>query len=311
MNARILSSIPTQQVRDMTFGIHRRSFCAAAAGAAFAPGWLAATAAEGSSERRIYNAVKVSMIRGKMPLIDKFRLSKEVGFEGISLFAPDRFDAEEAIAARKATDLMIHNVNDAVHWRVRLSDADRKVREDALEALQATLRFAHRVGASSILLVVGKVTDAEHENHDQVWRRSIDGIGKALPLASRLGVRILCENVGNGFCEDPQQWADYLDEIGDPWVGAFMDLGNHHSKGGADQWVRTLGERIVKLDVKGHDSKVGKNCNVFEGDIDWSAVRRELHNLNFTGWATAEVQGGGRERLREVVQRMDRAMGRA
>lgn len=292
----------------MSFGIHRRSFCAAAAGAALAPSWLAAGAAERPSDRRIYNAVKVSMIKGDMPLIDKFRLSKEVGFEGISLFAPDRFDAEEAIAAQKQTGLMIHNVNDAVHWRVRLSDPDPKVREDALEALKATLEFAHQVGASSMLLVVGKVTDPEHENHDQVWQRSIDGIRKALPLASRLGVRILCENVGNGFCEDPQQWADYLDEIGDPWVGAFYDIGNHHSKGGADRWLRTLGERIVKLDVKGHDSEVGKNCNIFEGDIDWAAVRHELQKLDFTGWATAEVKGGGRERLREVVQRMDRAL---
>lgn len=293
----------------MSREISRRSFCAAAAAAAAAPRLLAASDADAPFAGRIYKAVKVSMIQGDMPLVEKFRMSKEVGFDGISLFAPDRFDLQEAKDAQQQTGLLIHNVNNAVHWQVRLSDPDPAVREQALEALIATLRFAHGVGASSILLVVGKVTDPEHENHDQVWQRSIDGIRKALPLASRLGVRILCENVGNGFCEDPQQWADYLDEIGDPWVGAFYDIGNHHSKGGADRWARVLGERIVKLDVKGHDSTLRKNCNIFDGDIDWTAVRAELIKLQFTGWATAEVQGGGRERLREVAQRMDQALG--
>lgn len=288
--------------------INRRTFGAAAAGTALAATRVFARA-PGPAKGRIYKAVKVSMVKGEMPLLEKFRMSKEAGFDGISLFAPDRFDLDEALVAQKETGLMIHNVNNAVHWRVRLSDPDPTVRQQALDALEAALRFAHDVGASSILLVVGKVTDPVHENHDQVWQRSIDGIRKALPLASKLGVRILCENVGNGFCEDPQQWADYLDEIGDPWVGAFLDLGNHHSKGGAHRWVRVLGERTVKLDVKGHDSKIGQNCNIFDGDIDWAAVRGELEKLQFTGWATAEVQGGGPERLREVAQRMDQALG--
>ena len=131
-----------------------------------------------------------------------------------------------------------------------------------------------------------------------------------MPLAAKLGVRILCENVGNGFCEDPRQWAAYLDELASPWVGALFDIGNHHSFGGAHTWVRTLGTRIVKLDVKGHDSTTRRNCNIFDGDIDWATVRRELAKLQFTGWATAEVQGGGPDRLRQVVQRMNAALGR-
>ena len=70
-----------------------------------------------------------------------------------------------------------------------------------------------------------------------------------------------------------------------------------------------LGTRIVKLDIKDHNSTVGRNCNLFEGDVDWGKVRDELAKLEFTGWATAEVQGGDGERLREVAQRMDRGWG--
>ena len=36
---------------------------------------------------RIYKAVKVTMIQGDMPLLDKFKLAKEVGFAGVVLLA--------------------------------------------------------------------------------------------------------------------------------------------------------------------------------------------------------------------------------
>jgi len=297
----------------MNENLTRRAFCRVVAGAAAAsvvgPTLAPAATAEGEFAGRIYKAVKVSMITGEMPLLDKFRLAKDVGFEGISLFAPDRFDVNEAIDARDKTGLEIHNVNNAVHWKQRLSDPDPVVRAESLAATMDTIRFAHAVGASSMLQVVGKVTDPENENHEQVWERSVAELRKAIPLAARLGVRILCENVGNGFCTEPEQWNAYLDEFASPWVGAFFDIGNHHSYGGADRWARELGTRTVKLDVKGHDSKKQKNCNILEGDIDWSAVRRELAAIQFTGWATCEVRGGDRDRLRQVVERMDEVLG--
>lgn len=288
--------------------LDRRSFCRRALAAAALP-LLGSGASAGPFTGAIYKAVKATMIRGDMPLLDKFKMSRDVGFDGISLMAPGRFDLKEAMRAQDITGLRIHNVNDAVHWQVRLSDPDPAVRAKALEAMKDTLKYASDCGASSILLVIGKVTDPKNENHEQVRQRSTEQIRKAIPLASRLGVRILCENVGNGFCPDAQQWAEYLDSFASPWVGAFFDIGNHHGYGGADHWIRTLGLRTVKIDVKDRNMDTDKNCNLFDGHIDWAKIRKELKALNFTGWATAEVGGGGRDRLREVAERMDKTLG--
>src|SRR6188508_1109216 len=85
---------------------------------------------------------------------------------------------------------------------------------------------ARFVGADSVLLVPGKVTDPKTENHDQVWERSISEIRKALPLVEELGIKILIENVGNGFCLDPESLARYVDEIRHPLVAIHFDLGN-------------------------------------------------------------------------------------
>jgi L-ribulose-5-phosphate 3-epimerase len=293
-----------------TSNFTRRQFCRTLFAASLAPA-LAPTlaAADGPFTGRIYKAVKVTMIRGNQPLLEKFEIAKAAGFDGISLFAPGKFDLDEARRARDATGLHIHNINNTVNWTVRLSDPDPAVRAQSLAAMKAALQFAHDAGGDSILQVIGKVTDEQNENHEQVRQRSQELIRQALPLAARLGVRILCENVGNGFCPDAQQWADYLDELDSPWVGAFFDIGNHHRFGGADHWIRTLGQRIVKIDVKDHNVEKERNCDLFQGHVDWSAVRRELGKLRFTGWATAEVSGGDLAHLRQVAQDMDKALG--
>jgi hexulose-6-phosphate isomerase len=289
-----------------------RRVCLAQFVAAAGCGTLAAfgeSAQGGELTDRIYKAVKVSMIRTGETTLDKFKIARDAGFEGISLFAPDRFDLREAVAAQDKTGVRIHNVNGTYHWKQRLSDADTSVRARAVQNLKDCIQFSADCGGDSVLLVNGKVTDPTTENHQQVEQRSIDGIRQALPLASRLGVRILCENVGNGFCPDAQQWRDYLDSIGSPFVGAFFDIGNHHGFGGAPHWIRTLGHRVVKIDVKDRDLQRDKNCDLFDGDVDWSDVRSALKQIQFTGWATAEVSGGDAQRIEQVAQRMDRALG--
>jgi hexulose-6-phosphate isomerase len=38
-------------------------------------------------------------------------------------------------------------------------------------------------------------------------------------------------------------------------------------------------------------------------------VRAALGEIGFEGWATAEVPGGGVDRLRDISERMDRVLG--
>jgi hexulose-6-phosphate isomerase len=193
------------------------------------------------------------------------------------------------------------------HWEIRLSSPDAKVRDQGVATLQQCLRDAKAFGGSSVLLVPGKVTGPD-ETHDDVWNRSIAEIRKVLPLASRLGVRVLIENVWNGFCETPEQYRDYLDEIGSPWVGAYFDIGNCRKFSPSEQWIRTLGSRIVKLDCKDWSQKKGFESKIGDGDVDWPAVRQALAEIGFSGWCTAEVQGGGRDQLADIGQRMNMAL---
>ncbi|MBL6843588.1 MAG: TIM barrel protein [Verrucomicrobiae bacterium] len=261
---------------------------------------------------RIYKSIKMGMFNEKISVHEKFKLMKEMGFDGAELNSPGGVDKEEALNASRELGFPIHGVVDSIHWGIRLSDPDPAIREKGLQGLLTAMKDTHFVGGDAVLLVPGAARDPENESHDHVWTRSIEQIKKALPTASKLGVRILIENVWNNFLYDPKGDNDqsasllaaYLDEINSPWVGSYFDIGNHQRFGKPAEWIRTLGHRIVKLDVKDWGVDNGF-CKIGDGDVDWADVRSALRQIGYTGWATAEVSGGDRHRIKDISERMD------
>jgi L-ribulose-5-phosphate 3-epimerase len=284
----------------------RRHFLATLA-AASAPLSLRAQSAEAPLPIKL--SLKGGMANFGSTLEEKFRILKELGYDGIELDSPGGQNKVEALAASKSTGLPIHGVVDSIHWKTRLSDPDAAVREQGLQGLLTAIRESHAVGGSAVLLVPG-VVDAK-TTHDEAWARSIAEIRKALPLASELGIHILIENVWNrmfytedgGSSQSAELLAKYLDEIDSPWVGSYFDIGNHQRFGKPAEWIRTLGKRIVKLDCKDWSVKGGFG-KIGEGDVDWPEVRKALREIRYTGWATAEVEGGDKERCAEILGQM-------
>src|SRR5690606_3569241 len=142
------------------------------------------------------------------------------------------------------------------------------------------------------------------------------GIRQVLPLAARLGVIIALENVWNSMFyehdgpsdQSADRLAAFVDRFDSPYLGVQFDIGNHQKYGRPGDWIRTLGKRIVKLDVKDWGTE-GGFVKIGDGDVDWSDVRKALEEINYTGWAAAEVAGGGRERMADISRRMDEALG--
>lgn len=275
----------------------RRGFLRAmAAGTTVA---LAGVTSRGETESRtrsnqgiIFKAVKGGGIgKDKASMLNRLNDLKQLGFDGIEGGSPGIRDTQVVREAVLETGMPVHGVVDGVHWNQRLSSPDSNVRDAGREALAQAIRVSHAIGGSSVLLVPGKVT-GDDEHHDHVWERSIQEIRKVLPLASRLGIHVLIETVWNGFCYDPEQFRDYLDAIDSPWVRAYFDIGNMQKFAPAHQWIRVLGSRIVKLDVKDWGQANGF-CRLGEGDVDWAEVRKALREIGFTGWATREGNDGG------------------
>ena len=88
-------------------------------------------------------ALMFGMVKMEGTLLDKFRMLKEVGYDGVELDSPG-FDVKEALKARDETGLQICGVVDSVHWKQTLSDPDPTVRAAGLEGLKTALREQYR-----------------------------------------------------------------------------------------------------------------------------------------------------------------------
>ena len=253
-------------------------------------------------------AVKIGMIGEGNTLEEKFALIKSIGFDGVELNSPDKVDDKEAAAAAKKTGIHIHGIVDSIHWNTRLSDPDSAVRAEGLQALKQALHDCKTVGGDTVLLVPGKVADPEKENFQQVWDRSSEQVRLAIPTAKEQGIKIAVEVVWNDFITKPEQLVEYVDQFDSPWVGAYFDCSNMLKyKVPSAEWIRKLGHRMLKFDFKGY-SHAKQWVKIGEGDEDWADIRKALVDINYNGWATSEVAGGGREQLQDIYDRMRKVL---
>lgn len=266
-----------------------------------------------STKRPVKKGIMWGTVGVKGSILEKMKAVREAGFDGVEMTS--HLNADEVLKARDETGLQIPSVCGAHHWSKPLSDPDPNVRAEGLEALKQTLREAKQYGAASVLLVPAVVN--AQVSYAEAWDRSQAEIRKALPLAQELGVKIAIENVWNHFLLSPLEAARYVDEFNNPAVAWHFDVGNIVNYGWPEQWIRTLGKRIVQLHIKEFSRKKrdaeglwkGFAAPLLEGDVDWPAVLKAVDEIGYRGWAITEQGGGGTlEGLKDLAQRLDKIL---
>jgi len=73
-------------------------------------------------------------------------------------------------------------------------------------------------------------------------------------------------------------------------------------------WIRTLGPRIVDMHVKDFKRRDDgyQWVNLGDGDVDWPEVRKALAEVHYSGTIITELDGGDESYLRDLSQRFDR-----
>ena len=272
-----------------------------------------------ASNRKILLSCKLGMItdeaNGKeLSVTDRLKMAADAGFDGVDFDEAGKFTEQEAREAVQQSGVFVHNAINHDHWKQRLTSANPDERATAKANIEHCIRVSHAAGGNAVLIVVGRASDGSQE---EVIARCSQGIRELIPLAASLGQPILIENVWNHMMYDhdgnPDQSADqfvkFVDSFNSPWVGMYYDIGNHWKYGQPGEWIRAFGHRCVKLDVKGFSRAEGKFTDIGEGDLPWDQVRKALDDINFTGWATAEVGGGDVARLTTVRKQMEKAFG--
>jgi L-ribulose-5-phosphate 3-epimerase len=310
----------------------RRSLLAAGAAIAAAPARMLAQDAPAAATRpapivlppsgkRILLSCKLGMIAKKegdkeLTIVERLKLAAAAGFDGVDFDEAGSFTPEEARAAVQESGVFVHNAINHAHWQQRLTSAKAEERAQGVKNIEHCIRVAHAAGGSGVLIVIGRGDDGPADEIDERARQEIK---KLLPLAAALGQPILFENVWNKMHYDhdapPEQTPDrfirFVDSFNSPWVGMYYDIGNHWKYGQPRAWLNAFGRRAVKLDVKGFSRAKNKFVDITspDDDVPWKEVQAGLDEIGFTGWTTAEVGGGGLERLTTVRKQMQQAFG--
>ena len=281
-----------------------------AACAAAAPAW--GTADPGPISKELMTPGLVwGMLPENLSIADRFKLAADAGFRTVEAYTTEgEKTAEEIKRAAESCKIRITSVMNQAHWKYPLSSGDPEVVKKSMDGMKTSLRNAKLWGADAVLLVPA-VVNAETRYQD-AWTRSQKQIRELIPLAAELNVMIAVEEVWNKFLLSPLEFVRYVDEFKSPWVRAYFDVGNVVISGYPQDWIRTLGRRIVKVHLK--DFKMGKGwdpvtaqfVNLGEGDIDWAQVRAALAEIGYSGVVTAELASGDLAYLTDVRNRIER-----
>lgn len=249
------------------------------------------------------------MVSADLSYADRFKLVRDSGFAVVqALTEPDQQKAEQMKQAADAAGVRIDSVMNVDHWQYPLSSSDASVVEKSLAGMRTSLHNAKLWGADTVLLVPAVVNP--QTSYRDAWTRSQARIKTLLPLAQELKVVIAIEEVWNKFLLSPLEMAQYIDELKSPWIKAWFDVGNVVLYGYPQDWIRTLGKRIVNVHLKDFKRKEGGYAwvNLGEGDVDWAAVRQAFTDIGYGGSVIAELDGGDAAYLSDVSRRIDRLL---
>ena len=237
---------------------------------------------------------------------EAMKLAKDAGFEGIELALGGEGEitmtsTDEELLSIKAyaeeIGIKIPSLSSGLCWANSLTANDPEERQRAFDMVVRQLYCAKMLGAETILVIPGSVSvefvpEWGVVDYDVVWDRALEQMKKLAPIAEEYGVQIGLENVWNKFLLSPLEMRNFIDAVGSPWVGAYLDTGNMVYSGYPEQWIKILGNRIFKVHFKDYRRNPG-GLNAFvdllAGDVDWKAVRAAFAAIGYEGWAAGEM----------------------
>ncbi len=263
------------------------------------------------SMQKLKIGVGYGMIKEELSLLDKCKLVKDLGFDGIEFNSPVEFTIKEILKAKELSGIEIPSLVNKDHWAKPLSDPDASVRQFTINSVAQSLQEVKELGGDTVLVVPGVVN--EKVSYETAYKNALDSVRKLIPAVEKTGMKIGLENVWNNFILSPLEAKMFVDEIDHPLIGWYFDIGNVLRYGWPEHWIETLNKRIFKLHAKEfsrakmNDEGLWKGFNVdlLAGDIDWSKVMQTVRDVNYKGeWLTVEVSAGDRTHLKKLATQL-------
>ncbi len=225
---------------------------------------------------------------------DSFEFTMDPG----SAVHPDTTEKEASAIKDMAADLgmALPTMASGMAWGASPTHPDPKVRSKALGDYRRALEIASGLGCKTLLYLPGMVSacfvpDYAPQPYLEVMKRAKEAVQTLLPHAEAAGVKLGVENVWNRFLLSPVEMRDFIDSFDSPWVGSYFDVGNVMLYGHPEDWIRTLGKRILAVHLKDFRVSVGNLdgfVDLLAGDVPYPEVMKAFGEIGYRGPYTVE-----------------------
>ncbi len=252
---------------------------------------------------------------GKTSLNEILGLCQEAGYQAVELvFAEDGRDLDINLSddglrqvKKRCAEVGVEISSLAALYadQGNLLSRRREEREKKCRCVARSLQIAQIMEVGAVLLHPGQLT--AEGTYEEAWDNMRDALRQLAKAAEANKAVIAIENVWNKFLLSPREARQFIDEVGSPWVGFYLDTANMMAYGHPEHWIRGLGKRIVRVHLKDFKRREHQFVNLLDGDTDWPVVMRELRQIGYNSTLLHEVGGdhqtlvGLGERLRRIA----------
>jgi hexulose-6-phosphate isomerase len=164
-----------------------------------------------------------------------------------------------------------------------------KAQRTSIDQTCAGLRVAAVMGIGCSLHTLGRFNADLY--YDDAYKNAVASLKEIARTAEEVGVTLAVEQVWNGFLFSPLEMRRFLDEIDSDRIGFYFDPGNMAVFQFPQHWVKIVGERTKMVHLKDWKGNAlsGGWTPLLEGEVDFTAVNRELRAIGYDGPLISEV----------------------
>jgi hexulose-6-phosphate isomerase len=250
------------------------------------------------------------IILSKWSLDDILEMCQDAGYEALELVFSEGGDPDinmsddEIRGVKKKCDdagIEIGSCMSGYAERGSLVSMDSAEREKGMKSLKRSVHIANVLGVTGILLHPGHLT--VEGTYEQVWDNMVGHMKDIAPEAQEKGVAIGVENVWNKFLLTSKEMRDFVDAVGNEWIGCYLDTANMMLYGFPEHWIRGLQHRIKRVHFKDFSRRERTFTHLMDGETDWPEVMKGLRDIGYDYPVIHEV-GGDRDVQIEMAKRM-------
>jgi sugar phosphate isomerase/epimerase len=165
-------------------------------------------------------------------------------------------------------------------WDINLTSPIKELRDAAFLLHEKSIRFAHKIGASQVVLHPGfsgsKAFDKARARH--IARETAE---RLVAIAKPLGLRLAFENVGyhGSSIYTAEEYCHALDGMDDT-LGYLLDTGHAHLNGwDVANIIERLKDRLYGIHIHDNMADADSHSPINDGSMDWKWIFKAMRSI--------------------------------